>query len=123
MAKILVIDDDVMLRHTITKILRRGGYEVVTAEDGVRGMAAVRKEHPDLVITDIIMPEQEGIQTITQIRREARDTKIIAVSGGGRVGNADFLSMAQKLGAHEILAKPFLPEDLLGRVRSCLGEA
>jgi DNA-binding response OmpR family regulator len=123
MAKILVIDDDVMVRHTITKILRHGGHEVVTAEDGVRGMAAFRKEHPDLVITDIIMPEQEGIATITQIRREARDTKIIAVSGGGRIGNTDFLSMAQKLGANDILAKPFLPEELMGRVRSCLAGA
>ncbi len=123
MAKILVIDDDVMVRHTITKILRHGGHEVVTAEDGVRGMAAFRKEHPDLVITDIIMPEQEGIATITQIRREASDTKIIAVSGGGRIGNSDFLSMAQKLGANDILAKPFLPEELMGRVRSCLAGA
>jgi DNA-binding response OmpR family regulator len=123
MAKILVIDDDAMLRHTITKILRRGGYEVVTAEDGARGMAALRKERPDLVITDIVMPDQEGIQTITQIRREARDTKIIAVSGGGIVGNVDFLSMAQQLGAHDVLAKPFLAEDLIGRVRNCLAEA
>jgi DNA-binding response OmpR family regulator len=123
MAKILVIDDDAMVRHTISKILRHGGHEVVMAEDGVRGMAAFRKEHPDLVITDIIMPEQEGIQTITQIRREARDTKIIAISGGGRVGNADFLAMARKLGANDILSKPFLPEDLIGRIKNCLAGA
>jgi DNA-binding response OmpR family regulator len=123
MVKVLVIDDDVMLRHTITKILRRAGYEVVTAEDGVRGMAAFRKERPGLVITDILMPEQEGMQTITQIRREACDTKIIAVSGGGLIGSADLLGMAQKLGAHQILAKPFLAEDLIDRVRSCLAEA
>jgi DNA-binding response OmpR family regulator len=123
MAKILVIDDDVMVRHTISKILRHGGYEVVLAEDGVRGMAAFRKERPDLVITDIIMPEQEGIATISQIKREVHDAKIIAVSGGGRIGNADFLSMARKLGASDILAKPFLPEDLLGRVKSCLAAA
>jgi DNA-binding response OmpR family regulator len=123
MTKILVIDDDALLRNTISKILRRGGYEVVTAEDGVRGMAAVRTEHPDLVITDIVMPKQEGTETIAQIRREARDTKIIAVSGGGLVGNVDLLTMAQKLGAHDVLAKPFLAEELIGRVRSCLAAA
>jgi len=123
MAKILVIDDDPMVRQTIFKILRRGGHEVVMAEDGLRGMAAFRKERPDVVITDIIMPEQEGIQTIKQIRLEMRDAKIIAISGGGRVGNADFLSMAQKLGANEILAKPFLPEELMGRVQNCLAAA
>jgi len=120
MAKILVIDDDAMVRHTMSKILRHGGYEVVLAEDGLRGVAAFRKEHPDLVITDIIMPEQEGIATISQIRREVHDAKIIAVSGGGRIGNADFLSMARKLGANDILPKPFLPADLLERVKTCL---
>ena len=123
MAKILVIDDDVMVRHTISKILRHGGHEVVLAEDGVRGMAAFRKERPDLVITDIIMPEQEGIATISQIRREMCDAKIIAVSGGGRIGNADFLAMARKLGANDILAKPFLPDELLSRVKTCLAAA
>jgi two-component system, chemotaxis family, chemotaxis protein CheY len=123
MAKILVIDDDVMVRHTISKILRHGGHEVVLAEDGVRGMVAFRKERPDLVITDIIMPEQEGIATISQIRRETHDAKIIAVSGGGRIGNADFLAMARKLGANDILAKPFLPEELLSRVKTCLAAA
>jgi DNA-binding response OmpR family regulator len=123
MAKILVIDDDVMVRHTISKILRHGGHDVIMAEDGARGMAIFRKERPDLVITDIIMPEQEGIETITQIRREVHDAKIIAVSGGGRIGSADFLGMARKLGANDILAKPFLPEDLLGRVKNCLAGA
>ncbi|HUB98097.1 MAG TPA: response regulator [Stellaceae bacterium] len=120
MAKILVIEDDVMLRNTIEKILRHGGFEVVLAEDGARGLTSFRSERPDLVLTDIIMPEREGIATIVEIRRERPDAKIIAMSGGGRIGSADFLGMARKLGADDIIAKPFLPQDLIGRITACL---
>jgi len=120
MTKILVIDDDPLVRNTILRILRTSGFDVVAAEDGVRGMKAFRSETPDLVITDIIMPEQEGIQTILQIRKERPGAKIIAISGGGRVGNADFLSMARSLGADDIVAKPFTPRQLVTRVNECL---
>jgi DNA-binding response OmpR family regulator len=120
MPKILVIDDDLMVRNTISKILRHSGFEVIVAEDGVRGLASFRRDRPDLVITDIIMPEKEGIETIIEMRREHPDTKIIAVSGGGRIGNADFLSMATSLGASAVIAKPFLPEELINQVKSCL---
>jgi two-component system chemotaxis response regulator CheY len=120
MTKILVIDDDAIVRRTLTKILEDGGYEVVNADDGLRGMAMFRSEQPDLVITDIIMPDQEGIQTITEMRSAKPDAKIIAISGGGRIGNTDFLKIAQQLGAFDALAKPFDPDDLLRRVRRCL---
>jgi DNA-binding NtrC family response regulator len=119
MTKILVIDDDVIVRETIIQILEDQGYQVVGAEDGRRGLAAFRSERPDLVITDIIMPEKEGIQTITEIRRERPDAKIIAISGGGRIGNTDFLKIAQKLGATDIISKPFDPDDFLNRVDRC----
>jgi DNA-binding response OmpR family regulator len=79
-----------------------------------------RSEKPDLVITDIIMPEKEGIQTITEIRREQPDAKIIAVSGGGRVGNTDFLKIARSLGADDAVAKPVDPDDFTARVRRFL---
>jgi two-component system chemotaxis response regulator CheY len=120
MTKILVIDDDVIVRETIVQILEDGGYQVLSAEDGKRGMAAFRSERPDLVITDIIMPEQEGIQTITEIRAVKPDAKIIAISGGGRIGNTDFLKIARHLGAFDAIAKPFDPDDLLSRVGCCL---
>jgi DNA-binding response OmpR family regulator len=123
MPKILVIEDDVMVRNTIDKILRHGGYDVVMAEDGARGVTSFRAEKPDLVLTDIIMPEREGIATIVEIRRERPDAKIIAMSGGGRIGSADFLGMARKLGANDIIRKPFLPQDLIRRVKACLGDA
>jgi CheY-like chemotaxis protein len=114
--KILVIDDDHLVRYALSKILLGAGYAVVTASDGRRGMTVLRAEHPDVVITDIIMPEQEGIDTIIQIRRERPAIKIIAISGGGRIRNVDFLEMAHSLGASEVIAKPFEANELL----SCL---
>jgi DNA-binding NtrC family response regulator len=121
MAKILVIDDDDIVRTTIGRILRRSGYEVVFAADGRRGVQQFRNEGPDLIITDIIMPDQEGLETILEIRRIRPDAKIIAISGGGRLGNADFLTMAEKFGAREIIAKPFDPSQLTESVSRCLG--
>src|SRR5204863_9144444 len=114
--KILVIDDDHLVRYALSKILSSNGYEVVTASDGRRGMVVLRAERPDAVITDIIMPEQEGIDTIIQIRRERPGVKIIAISGGGRIRNIDFLDMAQSLGANEVLAKQVEVDGVL----SCL---
>lgn len=120
MTKILVIDDDVTVRETIIQILEDGGYTVVSAEDGERGLVAFRSEQPDLVITDIIMPDKEGIQAITEMRNERPDAKIIAISGGGRIGNTDFLRIARSLGAMDIIPKPFDPDELVNRVGRCL---
>jgi DNA-binding response OmpR family regulator len=121
MPKILVIDDDGLVRDTIVRILERKGYRVLVAEDGARGLRMFRSEQPDLVITDIIMPEKEGLETIREIRGERPEAKILAVSGGGRIGNIDFLEFAGKLGACEIMPKPFDPADLLDAVGRCLG--
>src|ERR1700730_11532990 len=120
MAKILVIDDDVIVRKTIIRLLEDGGYKVLSAEDGLRGMAMFRSERPDLVITDIIMPEQEGIQTITEMRKAKPDAKIIVISGSGRIGNIDFLRIAQQLGASDAIAKAFDSGELLTIVKNCL---
>lgn len=121
--KVLVIDDDILVRRTISRILQHGGYEVTLAEDGAKGVAKFRSERPDLVITDIIMPEQEGIETIIQLLRDNPAARIIAVSGGGRLGSMDFLTVANKLGAAAILRKPFEPAELLGCVERTLSAA
>jgi DNA-binding NtrC family response regulator len=120
MTKVLVIDDDAIVCASIVHILEDDGYEVLSAQDGVRGMAAFRSEQPDLVITDIIMPEQEGIQTIIEMRKAKPDAKIIAISGSGRFGNADFLKMARSLGAMDVVSKPFDADELLTIVKNCL---
>ncbi|HTT79373.1 MAG TPA: response regulator [Stellaceae bacterium] len=123
MSKILVIDDDPMVRKAIGRILDRRGYDVVMAGDGRHGLKLFESEQPDLVITDIIMPEREGIETIRAIHKICPGAKIIAISGGGRVGNVDFLTLAAKLGAREIIAKPFDPSELTSSVSRCLGGA
>jgi CheY-like chemotaxis protein len=123
MKKILVIEDNPIVRNTVMRILQSAGYTVVTANDGLQGFDMFRKEQPDLVISDIIMPQQEGIGTIRQILAERPGTKIIAISGGGRIGNTDFLQIARKMGAVDALQKPFDPDDLLGRITSCLKAA
>ncbi len=120
MSKVLVIDDDLLVRETIVRILERKGYQTLMAADGRRGLSAFSSEQPDLVITDIIMPDKEGLETIREIRLERPDAKIIAISGGGRIANLDFLEFAGKFGACEVMAKPFDPADLLETVARCL---
>ena len=117
--KILVIDDDDRIRRMVEKVLSADGHQVTCAVNGAAGVAAFRKEPPDTVVTDIIMPEQEGIETIVTIRRERPETKIIAISGGGgRMGDIELLRMAQLLGADDVIPKPFRAHELRRRVRA-----
>jgi DNA-binding response OmpR family regulator len=116
MARILVIDDDRAVRLTVQAFLERAGHQVVCAADGEQGLRAFASESPQLVITDIIMPNMEGIELIMQIRAQDATIPIIAMSGGGRLGNADFLKMAARLGANEVLPKPFERQNLTAAV-------
>ena len=118
--KVLVIDDDAAIRHALARILHKGGYEVVAADDGEHGLALLGKERPDLVICDLIMPHPDGIETIAQIRRESGAIKIIAISGGDRTMNANGLATALETGANEVILKPFRADDILARVKSAL---
>ncbi len=120
MARILVIDDDHAVRLTIQVILEREGHEVTCASDGDQGLSVLANVSPQLIITDIIMPNKEGLATIMQIRERDTTTPIIAMSGGGRVGNTDFLKMAARLGANEVLPKPFERQDLTAAVHRLL---
>jgi DNA-binding response OmpR family regulator len=116
--KILVIDDDDQLRGTVAKMLRADEHEVIVAANGMRGMELFRKEKPALVVTDIIMPEQEGIETILALRRADPQVKIIAMSGGGRLGEISVLKMARLLGADDVIEKPFRAQELRDCVRA-----
>ena len=119
---ILIIDDEPMIRHLATRILHRAGFRTLSAANGIQGVACFRRERPALVITDLIMPEREGIETIRLIRREGANVPIIAISGGTLTGTADFLAMARELGATAILRKPFEPIELLLLIERCLGD-
>ena len=120
MQKILVIDDDMFVRRTIERVLQKSGYHVHVAADGLEGLRTFRTVQPDLVITDIIMPVKEGLDTIRLLRTWSPDTKIIAISGGSRTANKDLLREAAELGASVVIAKPFEPDELLVKVSNCL---
>lgn len=123
MKKVLIIDDDILARATMALILEGAGFQVTTAEDGKKGLCRMREEEPDLIITDIIMPNMEGMETIQEILADRPQAKIIAVSGGGRANNGEFLRLAKVLGASEVLAKPFEPEALIVCVTRCIEAA
>ncbi|PCJ54387.1 MAG: response regulator [Candidatus Hydrogenedentota bacterium] len=106
MAKILIIDDDAQIRSLVTKIMEIAGHEVVCAEDGVDGMKFFKGDSFDLVITDIIMPHKEGLETIVELKEYNPDIPIVAMSGGGRVEPDDYLKLAKIRGASVILKKP-----------------
>jgi CheY-like chemotaxis protein len=120
MQRILVIDDDPFVRRTMERLLQKSGYEVRLAVDGIEGLRAFRSQRPDLVITDIIMPQKEGLDTIRLLRTWDPDVKIIAISGGSRTSNVDFLKKAAELGASAILAKPFDNNVMLNQISRCL---
>jgi CheY-like chemotaxis protein len=120
MRTILVIDDNIAVLSTLIYLLEEEGYRVVSAENGDAGARIYRSQHPDLVIADIIMPEKGGIATIREIKRLCPDAKIIAISGGARIGNADPLEAARQVGAAKALAKPLDPDDFLDVVNSLL---
>jgi CheY-like chemotaxis protein len=105
--RVLLIEDDGSVRRIVRKMLERGCHEVTEAENGRVGLDRLRDGAFDLVITDIVMPEMDGLETLIELRKHYPTLTVIAMSGGGRTGNMDFLGSAEKLGASAVLHKPF----------------
>lgn len=120
MKSILVIEDNENMLQMMCDLLGRSGYTVYTATDGVQGLKAFRTHSPALVITDIIMPDKEGLEVIMELTKQQPRPRIIAVSGGGILEPQTYLSLARKLGADHALAKPFRPAELLGLIERLL---
>ena len=120
MAHILIIDDNRVVRKLVRQFLADAGHVLYEAEDGKIAQRIFDKEPIDLVITDIFMPEKEGLEVIRDIRQGARPIAIIAISGSGRLGGPDVLKFARDLGANVTLTKPFTRDQLLEAVRTCL---
>jgi DNA-binding response OmpR family regulator len=120
-AKILLIDDDPDLLDLMAAAFARAGFEVLTAQDGIVGARLFAAHRPELVVTDIVMPEREGIETIVELKRAANPPKVIAISGAGMMAGHDFLQWAAVLGADEILLKPFQMSALVALARRTLG--
>jgi DNA-binding response OmpR family regulator len=120
MKRILIVDDEDDFRGMLTLMLQNAGYIVSAASNGREGLKEFEKRRPDLMVTDIFMPEKEGLETIMDVKKIDPAVKIIAVSGGGRVWNMDSLPMALKLGAHAVLHKPFRQEEILTLIKGLL---
>src|ERR1700694_4924848 len=120
MASILLVDDDDQLRTMLREALTRVGYQVQEASDGQRAINLYSKHRTDLVITDLAMPEKEGIQLILELRRLNSKVKIIAMSGAGQSIIEQYLKMAKVLRAHLLPPKPFLEQELLEAVSEVL---
>lgn len=123
MRHILVVDDDKMISDLLRRTLERAGYRVTEAHDGQMALNAHKAAPADLVITDMIMPGMEGIETIMEFRRRSPAMKIIAMSGGGMGKGTDYLNLAKKFGAFHTLAKPFSIERVTKLVAEVLGGA
>jgi CheY-like chemotaxis protein len=117
MKSILVIDDEIQVRMMLRQMLEREGYEVIDAPNGKVALTLIKEKPVDLVITDLIMPEKEGLETIMELKRNYSDLDIIAISGGGRIKPEEYLSFAQRLGAVYTFKKPVSRLELLEAVR------
>jgi CheY-like chemotaxis protein len=120
MASILVVDDEPALRRTLRSILEKAGHSVAEAGDGSEALVSFAADKPDLVLTDIIMPNREGVEMIGEMRRRDANLPIIAMSGGGTAGGDLFLTLARHVGATRTLEKPIRQSDLLEAVDACL---
>ncbi len=121
MPRILLIEDDEGTRSMLRRTLQHASYDTLEAEDGRVGLKLLSEHSVDLVITDIIMPEVEGIELIRNLRANKPNLPIIAISGGGRMGPEGYLNLAKTIGAAKVLAKPFEMEELLSAVKELLG--
>ena len=121
MPRILIIDDELSLRQVLRVILERAGHTVLDAPDGREGMALWHREPTDVVVTDLFMPEKDGLQVLMEMKKVATKPKIIAMSGGGPKGLLDWRAAALALGADRVLMKPFDGQTLLLTIQEVLG--
>ena len=119
--RILIIDADEQMRDLLYKAMQWAGFEVMAAENGRQGQQLFEELPADLIITDLIMPEQEGLETIRILKQNDPAVKIIAISGGGRIGPEAYLPAAKELGADRVFSKPFDIKELVTTVHELLG--
>ena len=112
MLRILLVDDDDLFRRMLRSLLEQAGHEVAEAREGNEGLMKFQPDAYDLMITDLIMPGKEGIETIMELRNRSPEARILAVSGGGMNFAEDYLHIARKVGANHVLAKPFTQAQL-----------
>jgi CheY-like chemotaxis protein len=119
---VCVIDDDARLREAICSILNRAGYTTVQADDGAVGLEVVAREKPSVVLTDIVMPNREGIETIQILKSKFPHIPVLAMSGSHSPGK-NYLEWAEAIGADDCVAKPFGPAELLRKIGELVARA
>ena len=119
--RVLIVDDDEQIRVLLQQMMEWAGFEVLVAENGKIAMQIQSRQPADLVITDLIMPEQEGLETISRLKKDYPGIKIIAISGGGRIGPEAYLPAALELGADLVFSKPFDVQEVVKSVKELLG--
>lgn len=120
MATILVIDDNPEFRDILRSHLEANGHRTVLASDGDQGLALLERETVDIVLTDILMPQRDGVEVLRETRRRWPGLPVIAISGGGWIGANELLGMAERLGADKVLQKPVRRDDLIRAVDDAL---
>jgi DNA-binding NtrC family response regulator len=117
---ILIVDDEPGIRELLCIMLEAAGHSVSSAEDGVQAPKVMASRPIDLVITDLLMPERDGLEFITEVRKKYPKVRIIAMSGGGHIARDSYLRIAKTFGAHYILEKPFNQASVLGAIDTVL---
>lgn len=119
---VLVIDDEAVVRDIVQRWLEREGFVVRVAENGKIGLRLQRETPADVVVCDLIMPEQEGMETISQLRKEFPDVGVIAISGGGQIAPDAYLNVAGQLGAWKVFTKPLPMDKVVDAIREWVAE-
>ena len=119
--RILVVDDDAEIRTFVRRIAEKEGFQVEEVADGKQALRSIRNQQPDLIISDIFMPEMDGLELIRELRRKFPTVPIIGMSGGGHWTFMNFLPVVRRLGAVDVLAKPFKRPDLLAAIAKAMG--
>ncbi len=122
MPTILIIDDDDSLRDGLRRTLHKEGYTIIEANEGKKGLKQLEQSEADLILLDMFMPDQDGVETIQELRCAYPNVPIIAMSGGGFKGTVDVLRVAKLMGARQTLSKPFTREQLLEAVKTELAK-
>ena len=123
MALILLVDDDPQMLRLLTDVIELDGHQALMAEDGVLALAYFEHQTPDLVITDILMPNKEGLEFISEVREMHPDLKIIAYSGGGSADPESYLEFASGMGADRVFSKPMPLTSLRNEIKTLLAES
>ncbi|MGQ9619817.1 MAG: response regulator [Bacteroidales bacterium] len=117
---IMIVEDETEVREMLKDALSRKKYPLIEASNGKEALAKFKASLVDLVITDILMPDEDGLKVIMKLKEIKPSVKIIAISGGGKIGPASYLNIAKALGADEIIAKPFSLKTLVSRIEELL---